>query len=155
MIRLALILCLPILGCNGPAVTVADRLPAANIGPIGLYFNRHFRNITLRPDAPTTEIETYDLATSALDKQIRKELPANHVISINQFLALIEAQKDGQAGPLLTNGYANIAYIEDENGTVWAVFTHFSVMLGNWFVEAYSVDRPSGWSAGSRVIFGT
>jgi hypothetical protein len=131
-----------------------DRLKAANIGLISTNFDKHFRNMKLRTDAPKKELVFHDLERPALDQAIRAKLSANHVISIDQFLDLIEAQKNGQDGPLLVNGYANIAYIEDENGTVWAVDAGFDAEDGYWLAEAFSVESPSEWFAGDRVVSG-
>lgn len=64
--------------------------------------------------------------------------------------ALMELQKDGKKGALLTNGYANIFYVRDVNGILCAVGVRWRG--GGWHVGAYSVGDPDEWFDGSRVF---
>lgn len=75
---------------------------------------------------------------------------AKRFIHISQFYRLIEAQGQGQEGPLLVSGYANIAYIIDENGAPWAVDADWDG--GGWGVSVGSVAHRGGWDAGGRVL---
>jgi hypothetical protein len=68
-----------------------------------------------------------------------------------QFWEQMKKQGQGQKGALLVNGHANIAYIDDENGTLWAVDAHWLSSSG-WFVEADSVAGPGWWDAGHQVV---
>ena len=65
---------------------------------------------------------------------------------------LIKAQPQGQEGVLLTNGWANIFYIEDDNGELWAVGCYGYSGGGGWRVNAYPVADPSWWSADYQVF---
>src|SRR3989338_6569696 len=64
-------------------------------------------------------------------------------ISLGQFFAAFAKQPSGEAGALLTNGYANIGYIRDINGVLWAVVGG----LGGrgWYFGARPLGGPLGW----------
>jgi hypothetical protein len=47
---------------------------------------------------------------------------------------------------LLTNGRANIFYVEDAKGVLWAVGARWNSGRG-WFVFAGLVSGPAGWDA--------
>jgi hypothetical protein len=70
--------------------------------------------------------------------------------TLAEMFALIKRQGNGQSGLLLTNGYANILYIRDINGVLWAV--DCSWYAYGWGVDAYSVEYPSSWHDGFRVF---
>lgn len=53
---------------------------------------------------------------------------------------------------LLTNGYANIFYIRDSKGTLWAVYCFWDSDRRYWYVYAFSVEDPNEWRAGNRVF---
>lgn len=86
-----------------------------------------------------------------------------------EILRLIGKQKNGQPGPLLVNGYANIAYWEDETRfpedeqvayvneagkkvVLRAVDFDWGSFGRYWDADAYSVLDPVGWSGGYRVF---
>ncbi len=103
-------------------------------------------------NVPPATIATHTLLRSSLDAPIMAELGDRKVIKLAQFCALIKAQAHGEAGPLLTNGYANIAYIEDVEGNLWAVYASWYSVNRKWFVFARSVTGPDGWDAGCQVL---
>lgn len=97
-------------------------------------------------------ISVYRLEQLARDPEIMTELGTEkRIITLGQFYGAIEAQGQGQKGLLLTNGYANIAYIEDVNGVVWAVDAVWYAGYG-WGVGAGSVDDPSPWVGGFQAL---
>ena len=67
-----------------------------------------------------------------------------------EMFALMEMQANGENGHLLANGYANIFYICDMTGILWAVFCRWGG--GGWLVHACSVGRPHDWFDGYRVF---
>jgi len=71
-------------------------------------------------------------------------------VSIGQYYYMLEAQGQGQEGPLLINGYANIGYVMDENGAVWVLDARW--YSDGWYVGLRSVARRSGWGAGRRAL---
>ncbi|MBA3789157.1 hypothetical protein H0X32_02035 [Patescibacteria group bacterium] len=53
--------------------------------------------------------------------------------TVGQFWEQLKQQGNGQSGPLLVNGYANIAYIRDQNEVLWAVDAGWdSSHAGTW-----------------------
>src|SRR3989344_4417198 len=58
-------------------------------------------------------------------------------ISLGQFFAAFAKQPKGEDGPLLTNGYANIGYIRDINGVLWAVYGLWDD--DGWYFQANSL----------------
>lgn len=80
------------------------------------------------------------LKANAYDKDIRKELPETHLSTLEDIAGLIEAQPNGKSGFLLSNGYANIFYVEGKNGEVFAVNVYWSSGRRHW--------RVSGWRLG-------
>ncbi len=95
----------------------------------------------------------HTLNRASLDEPIRKELtPELEETTLSELYELLSRQSEGQAGILLTNGYANIFYIKDAKGNFWAVSAHCYVALGGWRVEASSVTFPLRWFAGCQVF---
>ena len=86
------------------------------------------------------------LSKDMLDSEILAEYKPEE-ISLDELAYLLES-KEG----LLTNGYANIFYIKDEKGTLWAVLADWNSGRGGWHVHAFSVVRLSGWDAGRQVV---
>lgn len=89
-----------------------------------------------------------------LDKEIRSELGGAEweETTLSQLWALLEKQGHGQPGDLLVNSYANIFYIRDKDGELWAVSARWRAGGGGWRVGAYGVDDPGRWGAGGRVV---
>ncbi|MDO8495768.1 MAG: hypothetical protein Q7S32_04655 [bacterium] len=116
----------------------------------GSNFEAHFLGKTER-NVSAAVIAVHRLERASLDPEIMTELGEKRISTLAHFYQLIEAQGQGQAGTLLVNGYANIAYIEDDNGVLWAVNADWSSGRG-WGVGAGSIGSPSGWGAGFRVV---
>jgi len=101
----------------------------------------------------TAIIAVHQLEKPSLDAPIMAELGVEkRVIKLAHFYEMLKAQSQGQEGPLLVNGHANIAYTEDENSKVWAVRARWSSGDRDWVVDASSVERPRVWDAGSQVL---
>ena len=100
----------------------------------------------VEPNVPAATITVNRLERRAKDPEIKAELAGEtkriFAISLAHFYAMIEAQGQGEAGPLLVNGYANIAYIDGMDN--WAVSAYWYAGYG-WSVNAYPVDGPSPW----------
>src|SRR3984957_12620253 len=64
--------------------------------------------------------------------------------------ALLKRQPRGETGFLQTNGYANIFYIRDKNGTLCAVRIGWAD--DGWVIDAISVQDPLAWN-GKHEIF--
>jgi len=64
--------------------------------------------------------------------------------------ALLMRQASGQAGFLQTNGYANIFYVRDKEGSLCAVRIGWAD--DGWVIDAISVEDPLAWN-GKHEIF--
>ncbi len=71
-------------------------------------------------------------------------------ITLGQFFSAFAKQANGEAGSLFTNGYANIGYIRDDEGIVWAVSGRWGVE--GWDFGAYPLDRPDRWCRDRRFL---
>ena len=93
------------------------------------------------------------LKVSAYDTDIRKELPEIHLSTLEDIAGLIEAQPNGKSGLLLSNGYANIFYIEGRNGEVFAVSVVWSSDdYREWNVVDWQLDEIGSWLADYQVL---
>lgn len=98
-------------------------------------------------------IRIHRLEKVSRDPEIMAELGVEKmVIKLAHFYEMLKIQNQGQEGPLLVNGYTNIAYIEDEKGTIWAVGAYWRSSDREWDVRAHSVECPRGWDAGRQVV---
>lgn len=70
--------------------------------------------------------------------------------TLTEMFSLMKKQKHGEDGVLLNNGWANIFYINDQNGVLRAVDVRWCG--GGWHVCAYSVEDPGGWNDGGHVF---
>jgi len=93
----------------------------------------------------------HSLGKNSLDAPIRKELGNREEITLAHFVHLVRQQSQGQDGVLLTNGYANVAYIKGD-GNMWAVSAGWDSDDRCWDVNAHSVENPNDWNAGNQVI---
>ena len=92
------------------------------------------------------------LKANAYDKDIRKELPENHLSTLEDIAGLIEAQRSGKSGFLLNNGYANIFYVEGKNGEVFAVGVGWVSVSRQWLVGGWRLGEDGLWDADSPVL---
>lgn len=125
------------------------RNTVANIRYIGYNFLAWFAPKVEEPIAGAT-LRYATLLEYSLDGPIMDELGDSKETTLAQIYALIEHQKDGKSGELLTNGYANIFYVHDAAGVLRAVFVRW--FGGGWYVYAFSVSDPDGWFHGGRVF---
>ena len=126
-------------------------LQEANIGYAWPDFKRYFLGKKC-PASVATSIACHNLEKDSLDAPILQEFGDKAEITMGQFIWLIRQQSHGQAGNLIINGYANIAYIKDEKGVLWAVNARWYSDRRCWRVFAYSVEHPSWWFAGFQVL---
>jgi hypothetical protein len=118
---------------------------------IGGNFKINFDGKTEKDIAPAI-LHIHKLKKNSVDRPIRNNVGAdNEETALSQFWELLKKQGQGQAGALLVNGWANIFYIRDQNGTLWAVRA-FWYSGGGWYVEAASVTSPVKWSADRQVV---
>ena len=116
-------------------------------------FSKHFLPKT-EEGVLAGEIKVHKLLRSSLDAPIMTELgdPRSYSTTLADLWGMLEKQPGGEEGALLVNSYANIFYIHDTEGNLWAVRAHWSDSLGGWSVEANSVEHSSGWKEGRRAL---
>lgn len=101
-------------------------------------------------------LRRYKLLRRSADGPIIAELGGGDNITLittrwAQMYEMIRVQGRGQEGDLLTNGGANIFFIPDRDGVVWAV--HCSWFPGDgWGVDAFPVAGSGTWGAGNHVF---
>ena len=108
-----------------------------------------------KTEAPASEmllLRYSRLVRWGLDASIMAELGEAKETTLANIYALIERQKNGKSGALLTNGYANIFYVRDTNDAFWAVYVRWGSFRGGWDVYARSVEYPDGWGDGRQVF---
>lgn len=91
------------------------------------------------------------LTKRSLDKSILDELRDRAVTTLAHLFELLKKQPRGESGDLLVNGSANIFYVEDMSGIVWAVVAFWLSGRG-WYVSAYSVSSRFSWYP-DRAVF--
>ena len=106
----------------------------------------------IEEDVGATELHIHKLDQDSLDATIIAELGSAAEITLLNFWELLKKQGSGQKGDLLTDGCANIAYIRDVSGELWAVSARWIADHDGWFVGARSVGYPRRWRAGSQVV---
>jgi|CXWL01.1.fsa_nt_gi hypothetical protein len=141
---------------------VVDTSPSAvvKISYIGDNFKAWFLSGDGKIEAPMGEVESnyYHLQRDATDlaqgkKQvIIPELGGEDVAetTLTELWDDLGKHARGEVHGLLTNGYANIRYIRDQNGVLRTVLVTWRGL--GWDVGAIAVGSPSPWSAGSRVF---
>lgn len=119
------------------------------IAYLGDNFKENFLKKVERDIAGTT-LKSFRLKEASLDQPIITELGPKHETTLAHLWELLKAQPNGKPGTLLTNGCANIFYIRDTEGILWAVGAGWR--SGGWYVYACSVEAQNGWNAVSRVF---
>ena len=104
---------------------------------------------------PSAEVRVYKLTNGSVDAEIISELGETHEIYLADLHAMLERQPNGEDGPLLTNGLANIFYVRAKDGSLWAVYVHWFLGSDGWYVNAYSVENPfrqNRWDGGRQIV---
>lgn len=95
-------------------------------------------------------LRIHRLAQDTLDAPILVALGTKAATSLTQIWELLTRQPSGESGSLLTNGFANIFYVRNAAGVLWAVGAGWGG--GGWGVDARSVGGPRRWGAGGQVF---
>ena len=152
-------------------VVNTGRRAEAKISEIWGQFDPWFSD-RVEPPFPGSALRYADLSRDSKDGPIITELggPLKARTTLYEMFRLMAAQRNGpkgKAGPLLTNGSANVFYVEDgirssedetvsytnETGQRSVLRAVRALWLGDgWVVGAVSVLRPVAWVAGFRVF---
>jgi hypothetical protein len=105
-------------------------------------------------DVPATTLNAYKLTEASVDGPIIAALGGNDAAktSLTYMAQLIKVQPKGEEGVLLTNGWSNIFYVEDDNGGLWAVACYWYSTVRVWDVDAAPVTYPIKWDADFQVF---
>ena len=135
---------------------VVNTKPSAQvkISGIGSNFKTMFLSGPSKVEDPITAqtLRYHKLRQASLDGPIITELggEAKAETTLSEMFSLMEKQGQGEAGVLLTNGYANIFYIKDLTGVLRSVGLDW--YGDGWDVHAREVTVPYGWRDGRRVF---
>ena len=132
-------------------LVASEHIKSANIGYMWDGFCDNFSNM-VEESVPAATIAVSRLEKASVDKTILAQLGDKAEIKLAHFFALLEKQSKGEDGVLLVNGYANIAYIRDSKGTLWAVGALWDSLFRCWDVRARSVGSPGAWGTGSQIL---
>lgn len=104
---------------------------------------------------PAIKVAGFDLIRDSADEQIRNGLPTEHVfpdagVFCVYLAGMIDCQAGGKEGYLLTNGRANIFYVNVGNRVV-AVYVLWLADTRGWRVFACGLGGVT-WVAGGRVF---
>ena len=118
---------------------------------LGDKFRAWFLAKTEEPKGETV-LRYATLRKSSVDAPIITELGGEEKAetSLCEMFFLMEQQKHGEDGILLTNGYANIFYIKDQTGVLRTVSVYWDD--GGWGVDAGSTEDPITWYDGRQVF---
>ena len=121
------------------------------ISYLGDNFKENFLGKMEDPIGETT-LQYGKLLKRSVDEPIIAELGGEVKVetTLVEMFSLIEKQGNGQSGTLLTNGYANIFYIRDVKGVLWAVACGW--YDDGWRVVALFVGHPAEWDDGDQVF---
>lgn len=118
---------------------------------VGDNFKENFLEKVEGEAAPAT-LKLHMLKKSSLDAPILAELGEEaQETKLSHLWELLQKQPEGEKGTLLVNGYANIFYVRDTKGNLWAVCADWRSGYG-WDFEASSVENPREWGGGSQVV---
>lgn len=113
-------------------------------------FNKHFL-LKIEEDVQAADLRVHKLLRKSKDLGIRTEIGEDkEETSLTHLHQCLKRQGNGEKGTLLTNGYANIFYIRDNEGILLAV--NASWFDGGWGLYARSVGSPCDWSADYQVF---
>lgn len=113
-------------------------------------FKKHFLP-KIETDVHAATLRVHKLTRNSRDLGIRTEIGEEfEETSLAHLHQCLKRQGNGEKGVLLTNGCANIFYIRDTEGNLWAVRAYWDGH--SWALSASSVGHPRAWDAGRRVF---
>lgn len=116
-----------------------------NIGYVGSNFKEHFMDMEFTIPKKLA-LKTRKLERDMTDKEILNEFKP-HESNLGELAYALENNLLDKE-----NYNSNIFYIKDKKGVLWAVRAHWNSDYRAWYVDAYSVEFPLEWLAGSQVI---
>ena len=119
------------------------------------HFSKNFTDWFLgKTEEPLPEqtLRYHKLRQASVDAPIIAELGDEEKAetTLSELFSLMEGQKNGEDGPLLSNGWWNIFYIKDCNCVLRTVDVRW--YDGVWYVSAFSTEYPFTWYDGRQVF---
>ncbi len=138
---------------------VANTKPGAHvkIAWVDPDFTRWFGDKTEEPTAEVT-LRQHVLTRPSVFAPAMKEIADGGIATKTtpgELYSMLEKQPDGpksNAGPLITNGYANLFEMDDVNGVARLVVASWDGGLGGWDVCANDASYSGQWSARYRLF---
>lgn len=149
---------------SGPQLTEALQLREYFVNRPGLYIRPGFQALILNSDLKADQAQGIDkvcyvdVPHDMFDADILSRFIGNasHVamnsFSLSQIAELIDLQKNGEAGLMLLNGYANIFCFQGADNKLLFVTLCWSSNYANWRIEAFDTDENGSWNEGCRVF---
>jgi len=128
---------------------LSDYIPAIGGGSLGGFELTNKDGTTYRQMAESL------LGTTSSDDELKKLLKERgHTFHIEQLADLLRRTKAGEKTGLIDNGYANLLFIEDDNGEVFGCGAHWNgVWYGyGWHVYVNRFGSDGRWFAGRRFF---
>ncbi|MFC1656939.1 hypothetical protein ACFL14_03205 [Patescibacteria group bacterium] len=124
------------------------------------WISDNFRNLFLQGEGkieeniPAGKLQLNKLKRASVDGPIIAELGGETLVetTLAEMFYAMKLQGRGQKGALLTNGYANIFYVRDTEGNLWAVYGDWRSGYECWHVSAYSITDPARGDADDQVL---
>ncbi|MFZ2500950.1 MAG: hypothetical protein WAW90_03145 [Minisyncoccia bacterium] len=119
---------------------------------LGDNFKANFLQKIESEEVAAEELVVNKLLENSFDPAIITALggEAKVEIALGQFFAAFAKQPKGEDGPLLTNGYANVGYIRDIKGVLWAVSGDWDD--DGWRFSADPLGHPNYWRGGGQFF---
>jgi len=122
------------------------------ISGLGGNFTTWFLDGNSKVETPITEtsIHMYRLKKASVDSLIIEELggETKAETTLTVIYSMMKKQPRGKKGLLLTDGWANIFYVRDQNGVVRAVSVDWNG--DGWHVFGCRTDYTVAWGGGSK-----
>ncbi len=140
-----------------PAIARFDgsTLQTGKVDGVKIWVSEKFKKIfggKVERNLPATKLVAHELTQNSRDPGIITALGGD--VPAETFLGyiweLVKLQPRGETGALLTNGYANIFYVRDTEGVLWALDVYWSG--DGWYFSAYSLESQRDWPAGNQVF---
>lgn len=120
---------------------------------VAKWFHNRFDLEALTPASPEHPYVALLLKTKANNRDICRELPKDHLSTLEDIAGFIDAQSNGEKGFLPTSSYANIFYVLDKkNDQVFSMRVRWLAGSRRWAIYGWIFDGRTCFSAGHRVL---
>lgn len=144
----------PLVGVFDPNKFFHDRRDDVNLYVWGDFESRILASARPVSDQPSADLSAYILTNNMYDSEVRAQLPAGYVFNLDDIWmigAAIALQPKGESGKLLTNGYANLFYVQ-VGERVFAVDVRWRRGRGDWDVGAWGPGGRGPWFTAGQVF---